>query len=255
MQIKCPNCGAAIDEADVNLKAGLASCRACSATLVVTRRGDELITAPADVVAHRAEPASEPEPPYQSGFTVADQDDVLTITFPPPGLKQGWRLLSVGLLAIVFAAMLARDVLVHRPPAFYMFVASAVLLVAVAIGVLVAGLYVTFGVGTVTLKRGEALFARRLFGLTWRARVDVRGVTRVEPFRTRDRTRVELFTCGIVIGDRRVKVFRELGDAEVFRLVEVINGFLKRIHAEDYSSLLSQPTEPPEDEPGEKPGS
>ncbi len=244
MQIKCPNCGAAIDEADVNLKAGLASCRVCSATLVVTERDDELVAAPADTVSPRAQPASETEPRPAPSFTVADEGEALTITFPPSGFAQGWRWLSVGLLAIVFAVMVARDVLAHRPPAFFMFVASAVLLAAVAVGVLVAGLYVTFGVGTLTLRRGEAVMARRVFRLTWRARFNVHDVTRVEPFRTRDRTRIELFTCGLVIGERRIKVFRELGDAEVFRLAEVVNGFLKRIHAEDFSSSLARETEP-----------
>lgn len=243
MELKCPECGAPIAEADVNLKVGLGSCRSCGATLVVTRRDDELVAAPADTVADRAEPAREQEPHPAPGFTVADEGDVLTITFPPVGFGQGWRLLSVALFAGVFAAMLARDMLAHRPPAYFMFVAGAVFVGALAVGVFIAGLYVTFGVGTVTMRQGEALFARRLFGMTWREHVDVQGVTRVEPFRPRDRMRIELFTCGLVMGGRRAKLFRELGDTEIFRLVDVVNGFLKRVHAEDFSSSPSRETE------------
>jgi hypothetical protein len=238
MELKCPECGAPIDEADVNLKVGLGSCRSCGATLVVTRRDGELVTAPADTVSDRPElaPAEEPHPAASS--RVADEGDTLTITFPPPGFGQAWRLLSVAVFAGVFAAMLARDVLIHRPPAYFMFVAGAAFLGALAAGVLIAGLYVAFGVGTVTIQRGEAVFARRLLGITWRERADVRDVTRVEPFRARDRARIELFTCGLVIDGRRLKLFRELGDAEIFRLVDVVNGFLKRLHAEDFSEEI-----------------
>ncbi len=235
MKLNCPECGAPIDEADVNLKVGLGSCRSCGATLVVTRRDDELVAAPADTVSGRAKPTSTEEPHGAPTFSVADEGDTLTITFPPRGFGQAWRLLSVAVFAGVFAVMLARDVLAHRPPAFFMFVAAAVFLGALAVGVLIAGLYVAFGVGTVTMKRGEAVFARRLFRMTWREAADVGGITRVEPFRARDRGRIELFTCGLVIGGRRYKLFRELGDSEIFRLVDVVNGFLKRVQAEDFS--------------------
>ncbi len=252
MELNCPQCGAAITEADLNLKAGIASCRACGAMLVVTRRSGELVATPADTVSPRSEPVTHEDEDRPPSFTTSEEDDVLTITFPPCGFGQGWRLLSVAAFAIVFATVLARDVLVHRPPAFFMFAAGAVLLGAMALVMLVAGLYVTFGTGTITMSPVEAVFARRLFGLTWRERAGMQGVTRVEPFRTRQRTRIELFTCGLMIGERRYKFLRDLGDAEMFRVAEVVNGFLKRVNAEDFSKVLTpEPESPaPSDEPG-----
>jgi DNA-directed RNA polymerase subunit RPC12/RpoP len=248
MELKCPECGATIAESDVNLKAGIASCPSCSTMLVIMKRGEELVASPADTVAPRDESAVEEEQAPAPSFTCAEQDDVLTVTFPPCGFGQGWRLLSVALFALVFAAVLAREVLIHRPPAFFMFVAGAVLLAVMALVVAVAGFYVTFGRGAVTLSRTEAVFARTLFGLTWRERASMEGVARVEPFRARQRARIELFTCGLVVGERRYKFFRDLGDADMFRVAERANGFLKRIHAEDFSSLLTPQAGPTESE-------
>jgi hypothetical protein len=248
MELTCPECGGAIAETDVNLRAGIASCSSCGAMLVIMKRGEELVASPADTVAPRGEAATDEEQAPAPSFTAVEEDDVLTVEFPPCGFGQGWRLLSVAVFALVFAAVLAREVLVHRPPAFFMYVAGAVLLAMTALVVAVAGLYVTFGRGTVTLSRAEAVFARRLFGLTWRERAAMRGVTRVEPFRTRQRTRLELFTCGLMIGERRYKFFLDLGDADMFRVTETVNGFLKRVNAEDFASLLPPKTGPAEAE-------
>jgi len=121
-----------------------------------------------------------------------------------------------------------------------MFLAAAVLIGLIAVAVLVAGLYVSLGVGTITLTRTEGVFARRLFGFTWTERAALDADARVEPFRTRQRTPTELFACGLVIGGRRYKLFRELGDAEMFRLAEAVNGFLKRVRAEDFSRRLDK---------------
>jgi hypothetical protein len=239
VELKCPECGAAIAESDVNLKAGIAACSSCDTMLVIMRRGEELVASPADTVAPRGESAAEEEQAAPPSFVVVEEDDVLTIVFPPCGFGQGWRLLSVAVFALVFAAMLAHEVLAYRPPAFFMYVAGAVLLGVMALVVAVAGLYVTSGRGTVALSRDGAEFARRLFGLTWRERASMRGVSRIEPFRTRQRARIELFTCGLVIGERRYKFFRDLGDADMFRVAEIVNGFLKRVNAEDFSSLLT----------------
>ncbi len=37
----------------------------------------------------------------------------------------------------------------------------------------------------------------------------------------------------------------DLGDAEMFRVVEVVNGFLKRVNAEDFSRMLASEPELP----------
>ena len=255
MELTCPQCGAAIAEADVNLKAGIASCSSCDTMLVIMKRGEELVASPADTVAPRDESAAEQEQASPPSFTAAEEDNVLTIAFPSCGFGQGWRLLSVAVFALVFATMLAREVLVYRPPAFFMYVVGAVLLGVMALVVAVAGLYLTFGRGTVALSWTEAVFARRLLGLTWRERASMQGVTRVEPFRTRQLARIELFTCGLLIGERRYKFFRDLGDADMFRVTELVNGFLKRVNAEDFAGLLSPETEATEAESPDSTGS
>jgi len=242
MQLKCPECGAPISEDNVNLKAGLASCRACDTMFVVTRRGEELIPAPADRVAAKPEPAAQPVESSPSSFEVAEDDESLTIMFAPCGFGLGWRYLSVAVFGLVFAVVLAGYLIVYRPFGYPLFVAAAVLIGLIACAVLVAGLYVTLGVGTIRLTRAEGTFARRLFGRTWTEQVAFDSNTRVEPFRTRQHTPIEMFTCGLVIGGRRYKLFRELGDAEMFRLADLVNGFLKRVHAEDFSSLLDKDT-------------
>lgn len=238
MELKCPECGAAIAEADLNLKAGLAACRACDKMFVVTRRGERLVAAPADTVPQKAEPAKESAatPP---GFTTSEHDGVLTISFRPKGFGQGWRLLSVASFAILFAVVLARDVLLNRPPVFHLLLVGAALLAATSVVMLIGGLYVTFGWSTVTISRAEGVFRRRLFGFTWNERVSLKGITRVQPFRMRQRTRIELFTCGLVVGERRAKFFSDLGDAEMFQLADVVNGFLKRVNAEDFARTIA----------------
>jgi len=246
MKLKCPECGAPIAEDNVNLKAGIASCRACDRMFVVTRRGGELIPAPADKVARKPEPAAQPLEAGPSSFTVAEQDESLAITFAPCGFGQGWRHLSVAAFGLAFAVVLARSMMEYRPLAFPMFLAAAVLIGLIACAVLVAGLYVSLGVGTITLTRTEGIFARRLFGFTWTERAALDADARVEPFRTRQRTPTELFACGLVIGGRRYKLFRELGDAEMFRLAEAVNGFLKRVRAEDFSKRLDKKAAPHE---------
>jgi hypothetical protein len=55
----------------------------------------------------------------------------------------------------------------------------------------------------------------------------------------RQRTRIELFTCGLVVGERRCKFFCDLGDAEMFQLADVVNGFLKRVNAEDFARTIA----------------
>ena len=241
MRLKCPECGAPISEDNVNLKAGIASCRACDRMFVVTRRGDQLVAAPADKVSARPE-ATELEVSACS-FVVAEDDERLTVTFPPVGFRQGWRYVSVAVFTLIFAVVMTRSVLVYQPFAFFMFLAGAVLIALIAVGILVAGLYVTCGVGTVTVSAAEAEFARRLFAFTWRERATLERGTRVEPFRMRQRRPIELFTCGLVIEGRRCKLFRDLGDNEVFRLADTINGFLKRVHAEDFTKLLDEKRE------------
>jgi hypothetical protein len=238
MELKCPECGAAIAEADVNTKAGIAVCRACDKMFVVTRRGEEFVAAPADTVPPREEAAAEETAQRPPGFTTSEADGVLTISFPPKGFGQGWRLLSVAVFVLVFAAVLARHVLVHRPAAFFMFMAGAVLLGATALVLLVGGFYLTFGEGTVMLSPAEAVFRRRLFGLSWIERADLGDVARVQPFRMRQRTRIELFTCGLVMGARRCKFFCDLGDAEMFEVADIVNGFLKRVRAPDFTRAL-----------------
>jgi len=238
MELKCPECGAAIAEADLNLKAGIAVCRACDKMFVVTRRGEELVAAPADTVPRRAEPEKE-SAGKRASFTASEADGVLTITFPPKGFGQGWRLLSVAVFAILFAVVLARDVLIRRPPAFYLLLVGAVLLGATSLVMFLGGLYVTFGEGTVTLSRAEGVFRRRLFGFTWSERVSLERVTRVQPFRMRQRVRMELFTCGLVIGERRYTFFSDLGDAEMFQVADMVNGFLKRVNAEDFAKAIA----------------
>jgi hypothetical protein len=61
----------------------------------------------------------------------------------------------------------------------------------------------------------------------------------VQPFRMRQRTRIELFTCGLVIGQRRAKFFCDLGDAEMFQLADAVNAFLKRVNAEDFTRSIA----------------
>jgi small basic protein len=239
MELTCPECGAAIAEADLNMRAGLASCRACGAMLVVTRRDERLVAAPADKVSAKPEHAPEPEPAART-FVVSEGDDRLTVTFPPAGFGQGWRYVSVAVLALVFAVVLTRTVLVHQPFAFFMFIAGAVFIALIAVGILIAGLYVGRGVGTITVSATQAEFARRLFAFTWRERAALERGTRAEPFRMRQRRPIELFTCGLVINGRRYKLFCDLGDADMFRLADAVNGFLKRVHAEDFSTLLDE---------------
>jgi len=246
MELKCPQCGAVIAETDVDAKTRVGSCRACGAMLVVTRRGGQLVVSPADTVPHAGERAT-PEGERPPSFTASEEDESLTITFPKRGFGQGWRLLSVAAFTIVFAVVLARNVLVHRPPAFFMFTAGAVLLGLTALVMLGAGLYVAFGRSTVTISRAEAMFGRRLFGFAWRRRADLSGITRVQPFRMRQRSRVELFTCGLVIGERRYTFLCDLGDAEMFRLADLVNGFLKRVNAEDFAALAAASSSPPEE--------
>ncbi len=243
MELKCPECGAAIAEADVNSKAGIAVCRACDKMFVVTRRGGEFVAAPADTVPPREEaaaqgPAAQEPAARPPGYAAAEAEGVLTITFPPKGFGQGWRLLSVAVFALVFAGVLAHHVLAHRPAAFYMFMAGAVLLGGTALVLLVGGLYLTFGEGAVTLSSAEAVFRRRLFGVTWTERADLADVARVQPVRMRQRTQVELFTCGLVMGARRYKFFCDLGDAEMFEVTDIVNGFLKRVRAADFTKAI-----------------
>jgi hypothetical protein len=238
MELKCPECGAAIAEADLNLKAGLAACRACDKVFVVTRRGEQLVAAPADTVPERAESAKETAA-TPAGFSASEQGDVFTISFRPKGFRQGWQLLSVAFFAIIFAVVLARDVLLHRPPVFHLLLIGAALLAATSVVMFVGGLYVTFGQSTVTMSRAEGVFKRRLFGITCSERVSLKGITRVQPFRMRQRTRIELFTCGLMIGERRCKFFSDLGDAEMFQLADLVNGFLKRVNAEDFARELA----------------
>ncbi|MBN1916423.1 MAG: hypothetical protein JW889_00825 [Verrucomicrobia bacterium] len=243
MKLKCPECGAPISDENVNLKAGLASCRSCDRMFVVTRRGEELVPAPADKASPKPQPTSPSSEAPPCSFTVDEHDGSLTITFPPCGFGQGWRYLSVAAFALVFAVVLFHHVVVFRPLAFPMFLAGAVLIGLIAVAVVVAGLHVSFGVGKVVLARAEGVFTRRLLGLTWTERAPLDASTRVEPFRARQRARIELFTCGLVIAGKRHKLFRELGDAEMFRLAELVNGFLKRVHAEDFSSLQDRDRE------------
>jgi hypothetical protein len=238
MELKCPECGAAIAEADLNLKAGLAACRACDRMFVVTRRGEQLVAAPADTVPERAESAKEAAA-TPAGFTASEHDGVLTISFRPKGFGQGWQLLSVAFFAIIFAGVLARDVLLHRPPVFHLLLVGAALLAATSLVMLIGGLYVTFGTSTVTMSRAEGVFGRRLFGFTWSERVSLEGITRVQPFRMRQRTRIELFTCGLMIGERRAKFFCDLGDTEMFQVADVVNGFLKRANAESFAKAIA----------------
>jgi hypothetical protein len=239
MELTCPECGTAIAEADLNMKAGLASCRACGAMLVVTRRNEKLVAAPADKVSPKPEHAVAEPDTAARGFAVTEDGDRLTVTLPPVGFGQGWRYMSVSAFVLVFAVVLARYVLVYQPFAFFMFIAGAVLIALIAVGILVAGLYVTCGVGTITVSSAQAEFARRLFAFTWRERAALDQGTRVEPFRLRQRRPIELFTCGLVIGERRYKLFRDLGDNEMFRLADAVNGFLKRVHAQDFTKLLA----------------